>query len=225
MYYDDFYNEPSEFEAQIDEFKQSLINAVKQDYQAEMARLHKENAELQEIKKRKKEIEAEHSRALHQFATDKENYERQLKKMRIAELLGEYMLVGWFPASHRVEKSKCDKCNNNRKIRFTSPSGKEYTEDCPICGTPTNFYEPEEIECYQFYQHKDTFGREYAGVGKYYTRKEDRDYDTFERSRTVYKGEPFEEVQSYSVVFFKQEDCQKYCDWKNNPQEAGEKSI
>ena len=33
MYYDDFYNEPSEFEQQIYEFKQALVKAVKEEHQ------------------------------------------------------------------------------------------------------------------------------------------------------------------------------------------------
>lgn len=34
--YDDFYDEPSEFEQQVDEFKQSLMNAVKDEFKTEM---------------------------------------------------------------------------------------------------------------------------------------------------------------------------------------------
>lgn len=51
-YYDnDFYNEPSEFEEQIDQLKESLMNAVRDEHKAEVERLRKENAELQEVKR------------------------------------------------------------------------------------------------------------------------------------------------------------------------------
>ena len=48
--YSDFYDydEPSEFEMQIDEWKETLRSEVKKEYQEEMARLKEENAKLVE---------------------------------------------------------------------------------------------------------------------------------------------------------------------------------
>ena len=47
---DEFYNEPSEFDMQVDQFKQTLMNMVKDEYKEEMFRLAKENEELQQVK-------------------------------------------------------------------------------------------------------------------------------------------------------------------------------
>ena len=62
--YDDFYNEPSEFEEQIEEFKQSLMDSVKEEFTDEMELLRKENKRLQDIKFRMREIEAEHQKKI-----------------------------------------------------------------------------------------------------------------------------------------------------------------
>ncbi|WP_055108923.1 hypothetical protein [Paenibacillus ihumii] len=211
---EDFYYEPSEFEQQVDEFKQSLLNAVRYEYKAEMERLRKENAELQDIKKRKKEIEAEHANALRQFESEKLNFENKLKRMRLAELLGENLLIAWFPSSQNNRKPKCDKCDEQRLIHYTTPSGKPAHERCE-CSEYKRFYKPEEIECYQFYQSKNSWGGKMPAISLYYQRKEDREYDSFEACRRPYGGEPFEKVERWNVAFNSQEECQAYCDWLN----------
>ena len=71
MYYDDFYNEPSEFEQQIYEFKQALVKAVKEEYQEELETLRKENAELADFKSKKDELERAHREALREFEKKK----------------------------------------------------------------------------------------------------------------------------------------------------------
>ncbi|GIO40188.1 hypothetical protein J41TS12_50490 [Paenibacillus antibioticophila] len=212
FYDDDFYDEPSEFDQQVDEFKQSLMKSVRDEYKAEMDRLRKENAELQDVKRRKDEIEREHCHALNQFESDKLNLENRLKRMRLTELLGENLLIGWFPSSQDNKKPKCDKCDEQRRIHFKTPSGKPADEWCE-CAKSVRSYKPEEIECYQFYQSKNSWGGKYPTVSRYYQRKEDREYDSFEACKTPYGGEPFEEVTYWRVVFDSQEECQKYCDW------------
>lgn len=51
MMYDDYYDELSEFDMQVEEFKDSLKKAVKEEYQEKMKQLEAENARLQNIKK------------------------------------------------------------------------------------------------------------------------------------------------------------------------------
>lgn len=211
-YDEEFYNEPSEFDAQVDEFKQSLVNAVKDEYKAEMERLRKENAELQDIRIRKDEIEKEHARALHHFESEKLKFENRLKRMRLTELLGENLLVAWFPSSQDVRKPKCDKCDEQRLIHYTTPTGKPAHERCD-CYEYTRSYKPEEIECYKFYQSKNSWGGDYPTVSLYYQRKVEREYDSFKACRRPYAGEPFEKVSRWDVAFNSLEECQAYCDW------------
>lgn len=214
MYYDDFYNEPSEFEQQIYEFKQALVKAVKEEYQEELETLRKENAELADFKSKKDELERAHREALHEFEKKKAEIERSAKHMRLVELLSENMLAGWFAKTKYTEKPKCDLCDEKRQITYTKPSGAKASEPCYVCGSSEHTLVPEEIEVYKFTQRKSRWGDEYPQIKKYYKRKEGQDWDDFEACRETYAGQPFEEINN-RTVFLTFEDCQSYCDWIN----------
>lgn len=214
IYYDDFYSEPSEFERQIDEFKQSLINAVKQEHIDEITRLRKENAELQEFKQNKEEIKYQHEQELKKIRSEQEIFERSVKKMRLTELFGENMFIAWYSFPERVETPKCDKCNEHRSIVFLSPSGKRCDEKCPDCGETKYVYKPAELTCYKFNQARDRCN-EVSRVNLYFLRKDVDGDDNFESNRSMYNKEPYEDVRHYRIAFFDRDECQKYCDWKN----------
>ena len=115
--------------------------------------------------------------------------------------------------------NKCNKCDENRKIHFTSPQGKKYTEDCQ-CAKRRYKYFPKEATLCKFYVRKENFGWD---DNRYYTVVDcDDDYDRYERADHVYTSSDdidYEKVNSYNAVFLNEEDCQKFCDWKNK-QEA-----
>ena len=215
MYYDDFYNEPSEFEQQIYEFKQALVKAVKEEHQEELEALRKENAELADFKSKKDELERAHREALREFEKKKAEIEIRAKHMRLVELLSENMLVGWFAKTKYTEKPKCDLCDEKRQITYTKPSGAKASEPCYVCGSTEQTLVPEEIEVYKLTQKKSGWGGEYPRIERYYTRKEEEDGDNFEAYRDAYAGQPFEKINNYRMVFLTFEDCQSYCDWSN----------
>ena len=63
MYYpDDFYNEPSEFGMQVEEFKESLARSIKSEFLEEMERLKKENRKLQGIKDNFEQVKRDYER-------------------------------------------------------------------------------------------------------------------------------------------------------------------
>ncbi|MEG0380440.1 MAG: hypothetical protein RR603_01930, partial [Kurthia sp.] len=84
--YDDFYHEPSEFEMQIEEFKQSLIASVKEEYVDKMDSLIKENNQLQEAKRNLKSIEQDYEKRKCELAMEKEEIHRQVRRERLSEL-------------------------------------------------------------------------------------------------------------------------------------------
>ena len=57
--FDDFYDNSSEIEALTEEFKDSLLKSVKEEFLNEMDRLRKENAELKEFKLKKAEYDSQ----------------------------------------------------------------------------------------------------------------------------------------------------------------------
>ena len=63
MYYpDDFYCEPSEFEMQVEEFKESLAKSIKSEFLEEMERLKAENRKLQGIKDNFEQVKRDYER-------------------------------------------------------------------------------------------------------------------------------------------------------------------
>lgn len=211
--YEDYYNEPSEFEQQIEEFKDSLLKAVKQEHKSKMERLEKENTELQDVKKNWKSLEREYETKIRELETRIKTADRDAKKLRLRDLMEELKQSLWQVNTSAVYKQKCDKCDDDRNISFASPSGKEMTEDCK-CSIPYNKYSPVEYELYSFQQNS-------FGIGKWY-KKNYRDEDYFSEDSKyvevlIETEDDFKQITDklYYIFFISKELCQKYCDIKN----------
>jgi hypothetical protein len=220
MYYDDYFDDIEEFDKKIDEFKQSLINAVKQEYQEEIERLRKENSELQGIKNRMEEIEQEHKNAIIRL----KNKERESDRKSLKELLDSTKLIMYKPTQKYEEKPKCEKCNDNRQIEYTSPSGKIQYESC-VCGERNIVFVPSEIMRCEFRQ--QWRGDKLIVWYKPIEKNDDHVCIAEFGYSNVYKlyngTTPYEEVGYYDVMFKSIEDCQKYCDWLNEKNKNGGK--
>lgn len=228
MYYDyeDFWAEPSEFEQQIEEFKAALRSSVKDEIKEKIASLEKELAELKEFRDEKNEFIREHEAKIREVRREADatmraakESEEKWKKARLHQLLGDYLTVGWKVGSSWEYGEKCDKCDDDRKIHFTSPQGKEYKEDCR-CAVRYYRYFPKEATLSKIYVRKKNFRWGDKGetdfYNRYYTVEEDGEYDCYELTNDIYTSSDinYEEVNQYRAVFLNEEDCQKYCDWK-----------
>lgn len=227
--YDDYWAEPSEFDQQIEEFKDSLRNSVKDEIKEKIVSLENELVKVKEFRDEKdkfiQECESKVREAKREaevsIRTAKES-EEKWKKARLHQLLGDYLTVGWKVGNSWEYGEKCNKCDENRKIHFTSPQGKKYTEDCQ-CAKRYYKYFPQEATLCKFYVRKKNFGWNDKGeidfYNRYYTVVDyDDDYDRYESADHVYTSSDdidYEKVNSYNAVFLNEEDCQKFCDWKN----------
>lgn len=223
--YEDYYGEPSEFEQQIDEFKNSLFSAVKKEHQDKMNKLEKENQELQEVKKNWKAVESEYKSKIRELENEKSKLELNAKRMRLEELFeGEFNTILYKPYDKYVYAKKCNVCDEDRKIKFLSPSGKEMKEDCE-CVKPYRKYEPKPYYCSEFRVNRRREKGEMPLLMWYKKYKDyDSDYDgyTYDSSDLVKKiyspDMDFETIfkdDHYNIYFRNEEDCQKYCDWLN----------
>lgn len=221
--YEDYWDEPSEFEMQIEEFKSSLRSAVKTEIKEKIESLEKELADLKSFRdERDKFVEecndkiAEAKRETREAKATEEKW----KKARLCQLLGDCLTIGWKVESSYEFGEKCDKCDNDRQIHFTSPQGKKHKEECR-CAKRHYRYFPKEVNLAEFSVKKRNFYSSDGNVdfrNRYYIAEDDRDYDRYRCANDVYTSSDidFEEVNTYSGVFLNEEDCQKYCDWKNN---------
>lgn len=209
MYSWDDYYEPSEFEIQVEELKQSIIENVRDQIKNKIASLEKENAELQEIKKNWKQIKAEHDATMRELRFKTEVAEREAKRLRAKEILDSISSVGYRVHYEYVKPPKCDKCDDQRYIHFISPLGREMKEKC-TCDQGYKVYSPKEEKLLRFYATET--------INSMYYSSRDSDGDMWELRSDVYKELPdnLEKINEYSAVFVNKEDCQTYCDWKNN---------
>ena len=220
--YEIYWDEPNEFEMQIEEFKSSLRSAVKTEIKEKIESLEKELAELKAFRDERdkfvEECNAKIAEAKRETREVKAN-EEKWKKARLCQLLGDYLTIGWKVGSSYEFGEKCDKCDNDRQIHFTSPQGKKYKEECQ-CAKRHYRYFPQRVELVDFYVRKKNFHHNDDKVdfrNRYYIAEDDDDYDRFRSANDVYTSSDidYEKVNEYRGVFLNEEDCQKFCDWKN----------
>lgn len=211
--YEDFYTEThNEFDKQIDEFKQSLLKAAKQEYVDKMQRLQEENAELQQYKQERDNLKTEHQKALKQLKI-KEN---EVSKKALVRLLENVKVVMWVPNHTRLDVPKCNKCDDNRQLKYTTPRGFPARENCE-CADDRYHYKPGILIRYEFrqwYNGGEVTAR-YKGVAK-----KDGNFVIDTDSSFVKKlwdgVTPFDVLGDSNLMFDNGVDCQKYCDWLNN---------
>lgn len=221
-YYDSWFEEkwceePREEEAALID---AIKNSVRQDIKAEMERLREENAELQQYKQERQEVENVKKWYESRLQTEVEAYKRTLRQGKIKELFGDYMGTGWGTRGNTILPPKCDKCDEKRLVHFKSPRGKELTEPCD-CAHGKIVYEPIELSLMKI--------RDYNGnISRYYCDKESRSEHSeyYDYTSYVYDGKtPFDKLTSYwSIVFLDKETCERYCAWRTE-QEAKKNEV
>lgn len=217
-YYENYY-EPSATEEAMHEIENILKQGIKKEIMDELERLRKENAELKEFKDHmsayKRELNSLKSDCARQIADAND----KAKKLRIHELIGDNITVGYAVHIHNERPPKCDKCDHNRRVKFMSPLGREMSEDC-MCAKYTTTYSVEEVELVKFTIYKQGGWPEKECLVKYYqhantTYNDSENYNSYESISDIYKDNPFEEVNRYRTVFLDKDKCQEYCDWLN----------
>ena len=219
-YYDEWFKEnwceePREEETALIE---AIKESVRQDIKAEMERLRKENAELQQYKQERQEVENVKKLYASRLQTEVEAYKRELRSAKIKELFGDYIVIGWGIEQKITLPPKCDKCDEVRYIHFKSPSGKDLREPCQ-CAKGKKEYLPLDLHLIRIRQDNLFNGK--RRIWNYYAPSVHDSDDYRDMFDWVYKGEPFEKINEWNVVFLDKETCEKYCEWKTE-QEAKE---
>ena len=215
--FDDFYDEPSEFEAEICEFKAALREAVKREFLEKMAALEKENASLREFRDKKQEYDRELAKMRREYDAAMASAKREAERMRANDIVRTLCSTGYRPKAFYTERPKCDRCNERRQIVYISPMGRKCTEDCK-CAKKYVHYEPKEVALFQF-------GVRRGGLGSQYFERteEDRDFDSYSFIANLYERneeKAFDKVNSWNVVFEEEANCKAYCDWRNEQERA-----
>lgn len=218
--WNDFYDEPSEFEMQIEEFKDGLRKAVKQEYLTKIERLEKELAELKDLKKNwnsklaeLEEAKREAERAKIEAGIAKSQAKQNAKTLRLQELLENCFDTAYgITINHNYASDKCDKCDKEGFIHFLSPQGNECREFCN-CRKKIPTYTITESKICKIKSHN-------TKVYLYFEYKSRRDWDEIEDEYRIVSGfmddTPFEKIAYNHRLFLNKEKAQAYCDWLNS---------
>lgn len=215
--YEYFFEVPGEFDEQIENLKEAISSSIQKKFLNEMEQLRKENESLRYFRDKKEECERELKKAKDEYERKTREAERNADKKKLKELLYLLAATGYRVDSKYKKGPKCDKCDDKRKIHFVSPMGRQMEEDCS-CAKSTVFYYPKEVPIISF-----SAGRELGNV--YFERTDGGyDYDSYSLCADLYdkKQEPYEKLNWYHIVFLKEEDCRKYCDWLNEQEKKKE---
>lgn len=202
--YDDFYDDNPEIEVLTEEFKNSLLKSVKEEFLNEMDRLRKENTELKEFKLKKAEYDSQLEKYKKIKKLELEQLRQVAEKKRLMDILKDnFIETAYYPQCTRKYKyDKCDKCDEYRLIHFKSPLGHDLSEPCS-CSEMVDYWKPEEC----------SIVRIQSEFNSLIFRYEDRN-NSFIALKSDNK-----EYEYGSKIYRTIEECQKECDRLNKEKE------
>lgn len=217
-YYDDFYEEPSEFDTMVEEFKESLMKSVKEDYVEKMEKLEKENQALRVVKKDFSKIKEDFEKKKYEYEKAICEANQNAKKARIEELLNTYKLILYSPNWGYCYTEKCSKCDEHRNIEVKLPSGRKIKDACK-CGKEYKRFYPEKMLLYEIENCKNS-------LRFYYVQGNESDgyvnlktgLSSYANENLIKPGTKFEDLEekpARGLLFSTYEECVAYCDYIN----------
>lgn len=206
---EDFYDEEYDyFDNTIAELKEQLKKEVKQEIQDKITKLEKENAELQEVKENWEEIKQEYENKIN-------NAEEEIYNATLKDLFENCTL---FEKIYRVdyevlEREKCDKCDENRKLTVVDCYGRKHKIDCK-CSEKKHIYYAKEHKGTEVYVQKSKNENNF--------KFEFRSENSYEYGHRISKEDVLEKfdkdkVKGYYWTYFTTlEEAQKYADYLNS---------
>lgn len=190
------YFEPNEFEQQIDEFKESLRTSVKEEIAKEITDLKatvKEQAgKLVNLALLENNAMRARQEYEHKAAQASREARAAVEKEGLRKLLGVLAEPRYRIAITYRQPPKCDKCNEERRIPYTTPMGRKAAERCD-CSESESFYEVQEQYVHEVAKHGGEVVVWYENV-KRHTDVSDRDSIGSPTVLKSPKGVPFEKL-------------------------------
>lgn len=213
---DDFYCESSEFDTQIEEFKETLRASVKEEILQELESLRKENELNRELRnnwhQKVYELEKDYNEKKRELSLkiyEAENAVKNAKHLRLKELLVDYPAFAYAIHIEYVNPPKCNQCDQYRRIAYKTPLGRTAYEDC-ICAQHKPRYHVRKVALVEINQN-------YPGsITPRYLIHPDRDEDYLRYANKFYDETPFDEIKYCSDALFKSETkARLFASYKN----------
>lgn len=231
VYSDDFYDDPSEFEMQVEEFKESLAKAVKSEFLGKMEKLENENAELRAVKESFDRIKAECEEKKRECDKVMREAEDRACHMRVDELLERFKVIFWRPDWDYLYGPKCDKCDASRTIDVILPSGNRVKDRCECFKVRRKVAFPRKMILCELSDSNYEIRAWYCAHGCGNERRYDLVYsgNVSEGGNFVEPGTDFEllarEEASLRLLFATGEECLAYCKYLNEKNGVSEDIV
>ena len=228
--YEEYFDfpEPSTGDIVFEELKKILLGTVREEIKTELEHLRKENEELRVFRD-----ERDQMRNL--LAKTQSDCARRIKEAKVEaenrifeSLLGEHMIQAWKVGREYILPPKCDKCDDQRKLHFKSPLGKELTEPC-TCSCAKTVYKPKPALLARFrvkplaYVKNQNNDNTFSDKPLYYWYT--TEYETLDDAEFVVSecseigvprasdAKPLQELNEWHSVFTDIDRCQAFCDY------------
>lgn len=152
----------------------------------------------------------------------KKNWDEKIKEIRhtrLKELLKDVQKCAYLvDCKYEYSHVKCDKCDNERKIHFKSPSGKELTEPCS-CARKVERYFLREIPIYRIKIY-NRYGKEEVDTMYIYRQGESEDTYYASDFRDAFDNETISKNRPYHPIFLSKERAEDYVRFQNAVEET-----
>lgn len=223
-YYDEeSYYEPTPADEIFFEAKEKLENCLKETIKNRIQLLEEENKKLKEENSEFKIKIREVKSKERQLEIKERDLENSVLRKKFSEMLKplekQYTIYAVDYGYKWIEK--CDKCDEDRKIKFVSPLGRELKENCE-CSRNFKVWKPKElnIKALSLYKNKKTYPYSISVTPKYDSPSYADMYCKFELQEFIENLNNlefnFEDFKYNDIGFKTKEDCQKYCDFLND---------
>lgn len=217
MYYEDFFNEPSESDLAIEELKSHLRNEVKEEILNKLSSLKEENEMLLDIKSNWNKLKREYEDKISELEREKEkalkNAKNECYNATLQDLFDNCELFSRvYQVDYTFERTpKCSKCDNNRQYTLISPDGEEHKVSCS-CQSSYKVYKVEDNDRVKIYIQKNEYTKKFSfkiSIG-----------DTYDYGYEISKDNIFEKAEEvpnnlYPIFFTTKEEAEKYCNIRN----------
>ena len=207
------YYEPSEYDIVANEFAEKMKDLLKIEVKTYYENIKVENANLKSENEKLKDEVRKIDDVKRDLEIKKKNLIWEVRKERLSTLMKDFEII-MYQADHTyIELPKCNKCDENRKIKFISPLGKEMSEPCE-CATRKSIYIIKEYICSEFKIDNQNINK----LSAWYKIHEEKDYDYYEHTdycKTIYNDDMEYKDLNHYTYFKSKKECQKYCDWLN----------
>lgn len=214
--WNDFYDEPSEFDQLVEEFKNSLRLSIKEEFIREIECLRKENESLREIRDnwnaKVGELEKDYAnknRELDKAIREANDAAVNAKELRFKELVDEVAPVVWTIEYEVVRLPKCNLCDEDRYRDYITPLGRAAKEECE-CAVKKRIAHVKRAPILRI----EELGR--SMLRTYYLTCDD-DHSTYNRDSYEFCDDtPFEKINTWRRPLFHDENrARRYAAWLN----------